>query len=110
MIVSHSSMNNKMQVGTVSKAIFAKMLIDSQYLILFGQSIEYYEWRFMPLNTTVVLISSSDPFSISPPYNVFFNQNGCKIMMDPLQDLETIEAAHCQSSIGRMSLKCFYDC
>ena len=55
-----------MQVGKVSKAIIAKALIDSQYLVSPRQSDENYEWNFMPGNMTVVLTSSSYPFSISP--------------------------------------------
>ena len=48
-MVSHSSMNDQVQVKTVSKAIFAKSLIDSQYLVSPGQSLKCYEWRFIIL-------------------------------------------------------------
>ena len=39
----HIHKQMKMQVGTISKAIFAKTLIESQYLASLGQSMEHYE-------------------------------------------------------------------
>ena len=66
-MVSHSSTNDQMQVGTVSKAIFAKTLIDSQYHFSPRESVCYYEWGFMTVNITVVLTPSSNPFSIRAP-------------------------------------------
>ena len=68
----HSFTNVQVQVETKSKAVFANSLIDSQYLLSPGQSIEHYKWRLTPVNMTVVFTSSSHPFSISPPK--FFNE------------------------------------
>ena len=65
-MVSHSSTYDQVSVGTVSKAIFAKTLIDSQHLISPGQSVEHYEWRFMPMSMTVVQVLPHNPFFISP--------------------------------------------
>ena len=66
-MVLHSSMNDQVQLWAVSKAIFAKTLIDSQYLVSPRQSIQHFEWSFMPVNMTVVLTPSPHPFSISLP-------------------------------------------
>ena len=41
--VSHSSVNVHMQVGTISKAIFAKTVIKSDYLVSPGHSVQQNE-------------------------------------------------------------------
>ena len=57
MNVSHTSRIDHMQIGTIFKAIFAKDLIKSKCLVSPGQSIQQYEWRFMPVNMNVVYLS-----------------------------------------------------
>ena len=54
-----------MQIGTISKAFFAKPLIMSQYIVSSKLSVQHYELRFTPVNTTVVLTSSFYHLSIS---------------------------------------------
>ena len=66
-MASCSYSNDQVRVGTVSKAIFSRNIIDSKYLVSSAQSIQHFEWRFMPMNITVVLTSSSYLFSISSP-------------------------------------------
>ena len=53
-MVSHLFTNNQVLVGTASKANFPKKLINSEYLVSIGHSIEFYAW-ITPLNMTVVL-------------------------------------------------------
>ena len=85
-MVSHLLMNDQVQVGIISKAIFAKTLIDSQYLVSPGQGVQHYEWRFMPMKMILVLTSSSYPFSISPstkPYSIKVTST-CKSSTTPM--------------------------
>ena len=55
-----------MWVEKISKVIFANTVIKSHYLVSPEQSIQHYEWRFIPVNMTMVITSSSYPFSITP--------------------------------------------
>ena len=41
-----------MQVGTLSMSIFSKALMDNQYHVCPGQSMELYKWR-LPLNIQI---------------------------------------------------------
>ena len=61
---SHLSRNDHVKVGTISKDIFSKTLIKSHYLVSPGQSIQHYEWRFMPMNMNIVFPLLPFPISI----------------------------------------------
>ena len=66
-MVSHSSTNDQVQAKAVSRAINPLNFIISHYLVYPGYSIEFYEWRFMPFNTTVVLtlhLNTADALSV----------------------------------------------
>ena len=58
--------NDQVRIGTASKAIFPRNLIDNQYLVSLGQSVEHYEWRFMPMNMTIMFTLPHNSFFISP--------------------------------------------
>ena len=62
---SHSLINDQAQVKTISKAIFLKTIIKSKYLVFPGQSIQHYEWRFMPVNMNDIFPPPSYPISTS---------------------------------------------
>ena len=65
-IVSYSSSNDFMKIGTISKVIFSKTLIKSHHLVSPGQSIQKgNEWRFMPFNMNLAFPPMLFPISTS---------------------------------------------
>ena len=64
-MVSHSSTNDQVQVETVSMAISPRNLTNNHYHVSPGQSLEFYEWRFMKISMIVVSRPLPNPFSNS---------------------------------------------
>ena len=76
MNILYLSWNNQVWVWMIFKTIFSKTLIDSQYLVSPGQSVEHYEWRFMPIKNdcglNIILLSLFHQL----PFHDFFNLGG----------------------------------
>ena len=64
-MLSNSSSNYSMKIGTMSKAIFLNMIIKESISCSPGQSIQQYEWRLMPTNMNIVLQPMSFPITSS---------------------------------------------